>query len=237
MTQMNSRAPVTIDGHRKIDYWYPTSKSSSSRQARLKPLSRVSSWTCCVSDEAAEAVLAANPTWNRRGLKIDYGTYTDQCSGPDAEMGRTLGAALPRLGLGRGCWAVESQSSILRGAGAEFHVDEDFGDPVTLFCILSVAGCGDFVMPNIGVRIPFTRGTAILFDPMELHGITMTGQARAGKAPFICMTRDVSLTMSAAERLGLVGEHSGVRFDSLSLCRTSGELKRKRLASNKRDSN
>jgi len=224
----------TIAGERKIDYWYPATAGDSGKAAKLKPYSRVINWRADVKAREVESILRANATWDQRGVTIDYGNYTAACARPDAAMEAALGVALGDMGLDRDEWSLEERSSILRGAGAEFHVDEDFGDPVALFCVVAIAGGGDFVMPNIGVRIPFVRGTAILFDPMELHGITAAGSASAGTAPFICLTRDVQLKLGAARHLGLAGEHRGVRFDSLSLCRTSGELKRKQIAASRR---
>ena len=224
----------TIGGQRKIDYWYPRASGQTGKPRRMKPYCQVINWEAEVNAQDATGILRANDNWNQSGVKIDYGVYTQDCVGPDTAMATALGIALGRLGLEKEEWALEERSSILRGAGAEFHVDEDFGDPVALFCVIAIDGCGDFVMPNIGVRIPFVRGTAILFDPMELHGITEAGQPRAGGAPFICLTRDVQLKHSAAEQLGLAGEHRGIRFDSLSLCHTSGELKRKRIAASRR---
>jgi hypothetical protein len=162
--------------------------------------------------------------------EIDYGRYADGCVRPDERLAEGIASAMQALRIDHGAWVAEPKSSILRGKGAEFHVDHGFGEPVALFCVMAIDGDGDFFMPNLGVRVPFRRGTTILFDPTELHGITTRGGNYAGDAPFICMTRDVQISLAAATNIGIAGSHRGVRFDTLSLCRTSGSLKRKRAA-------
>lgn len=61
--------------------------------------------------------------------------------------------------------------------GSWFHHDAD-DYPASLFCVqwLEETDPWDLLFPESGLRIPLTRGTIVLFDPSNVHGVVYRGK-------------------------------------------------------------
>ncbi len=132
------------------------------------------------------------------------------------------------LGNGRQLEDGEYQSQILWCQGAAFHEDAVF-DCVTAV-MLWEGEARDLVLPHLGVVVPLTPGTVVLFDSAQPHGLLMPGHrqfdARHYQDP---STRSVFCTMDLPRDLpGLQAlmqfecEPRGVRRDAFRLQASTG---------------
>jgi hypothetical protein len=69
--------------------------------------------------------------------------------------------------------AFDCTSQVLWCQGAAFHEDAVF-DSVTAV-LLCEGDDRDLVLPHLGVVVPMTRGTVVLFDSAQPHGLLMPG--------------------------------------------------------------
>lgn len=119
-------------------------------------------------------------------------------------------AALEAWTAGQGFAGVMDNCSLHACAGSGFHTDADFfPDSVFCICWLSEPAGWDLYFPFLDRRVPLERGTVVLFDSAQPHGVVQDGQtafdggAFAGRAPGYFLSLDFEASNKVRRRLAI----------------------------------
>lgn len=162
----------------------------------------VVTWREPVPSKVGENLVKANQHWIE-GDTLAMGATTTACERLHRRLSKGAEAALRDLGVAPTHLRSNPHPSTVVGPRAVFHRDDGF--PNLLFAVLGVAFTGELVFPNADLRVPFGPGDAVLFDPIQPHGLCADGCDEAGEVPVCCLSTDIQLLPEALAALSLVG--------------------------------
>lgn len=144
--------------------------------------------------------------WITRAMNIDYGHDGGLCGGIEAQQERLVESVLlgkADLRRGRG-YEFDGRAKVLAGPGAVYHVDEGVGAPTGLFVITALTGEAVLDLPEMGLKVSFEPGVTVIFDSLQVHGLTAPGGGGIGVTPFVVVTRTAVVDTPGASRMGLM---------------------------------